>query len=70
LEGKTIIVRETTWEFKVPPPSIPESDIKEKVIIDIVVEGAGNAGLMATASAVQMGAKTVLLQKLPNLHSF
>jgi fumarate reductase flavoprotein subunit len=51
--------------FEVPPPPIPEKDIKEKTTADVVVLGAGIAGLTAALSAAEAGAKTILLEKGP-----
>jgi fumarate reductase flavoprotein subunit len=50
------------YSFETPPASIPESDIREVVETDIVVVGAGPAGLAAAASAAEQGAKVVLLE--------
>jgi len=49
--------------FEVPPEPIPEKDIKETVTADVVVCGAGLAGMCAAISAAQAGAKVVLLEK-------
>jgi fumarate reductase flavoprotein subunit len=51
--------------FEVPPPPIPEKDIKEKMTADVVVLGAGIAGLTTALSAAEAGAKTILLEKGP-----
>ena len=50
------------YSFEIPPAPIPESDIREVVETDIVVVGAGPAGLAAAASAAEQGAKVVLLE--------
>lgn len=49
--------------FEVPPAPIPDSQIKKTIAADIVVVGAGLAGLCAATSAAQAGAKVVLLEK-------
>ena len=54
--------------FEVPPPSIQVKDIKEMVNTDVVVVGAGIAGLTAALSAAEAGAKTILLEKGPTYH--
>ena len=50
-------------DFEVCPTPISVDDIKEKVNTDVVVVGAGIAGLTAAASAAEAGAKTILLEK-------
>ena len=49
--------------FEVAPPPIPDSEIKETVTTDVVVVGAGLAGLSASVAAGQAGAKVILLEK-------
>ena len=49
--------------FEVAPPSIPTKEIREVITTDIVVLGAGLAGLTASGSAAEKGAKTILLEK-------
>jgi fumarate reductase flavoprotein subunit len=51
------------YSFETPPASIPEGDIREVVETDIVVAGAGPAGLAAAASAAEKGAQVVLIEK-------
>ena len=51
--------------IEVPPPILTK-DIKEMVTADVVVVGAGVAGLSAALSAAEAGAKTVALEKLPS----
>lgn len=41
----------------------PITDIAETVETDVVVVGAGNGGLVAAASAVDLGAKTIVVEK-------
>lgn len=50
--------------FETPPAPIPDSEIKNTVNTEVVVVGAGMSGLCAAISAVQSGAKVVLLEKL------
>ncbi len=52
-----------TYSFETQPPPIPESEISEIVDTDIVVAGAGPAGLAAAASAAEKGARVVLIEK-------
>ncbi len=51
------------FSFETPPDPIPESKIKTKKSVDVVVLGAGVAGLCAACSAAEHGAKVVLLEK-------
>jgi fumarate reductase flavoprotein subunit len=51
------------WE--VPPPPIPAEQIKEVRTADVLIVGAGIAGMCAAVSAAQAGAKTMLLEKGP-----
>ncbi|MEM3398791.1 MAG: FAD-dependent oxidoreductase [Nitrososphaerota archaeon] len=46
-----------------PPLPIPDEKIAEKITADIVVVGAGLAGLMAAYSAAEEGANTVVIEK-------
>ncbi len=69
-EAKEIeAISETTGKckFEIPPPPIPEKDIKEEITSDVVVLGAGIGGLCAALSAAQGGAKTILLEKTKNI---
>ena len=54
---------ERKYSFETPPAPIPAKDIKEIINADIVVAGAGPAGLAAAVSAAEKGAKVVLLEK-------
>jgi fumarate reductase flavoprotein subunit len=54
--------------FEVCPPPIEAKDIKETINTEVVVVGAGMAGLAAALSAAEAGAKTVLLEKGPTVH--
>jgi fumarate reductase flavoprotein subunit len=50
-----------SWE--VVPPPIPESEIKNTVTTEVVVVGAGVAGITTALSAAEGGAKVVVLEK-------
>jgi fumarate reductase flavoprotein subunit len=54
--------------FEVPPPPIHPRDIKTEIATDVVVVGAGIAGLTAATSAREAGADTILLEKGPTFH--
>jgi len=49
--------------FEIPPAPIAKGDIKQTESADVVVIGAGVAGLMAALSAAEAGAKTILIEK-------
>ena len=51
---------EATWSFMVPPDPVPESQIKETYTHDIVVVGAGMAGLCTAVSAAEKGADVIV----------
>ncbi|HEX3011420.1 MAG TPA: FAD-dependent oxidoreductase [Syntrophomonadaceae bacterium] len=51
------------YSFEIAPDPIPDSEIKKTVTADVVVVGAGLAGLCASVSAAQSGAKTVVIEK-------
>ncbi|HEY3423288.1 MAG TPA: FAD-dependent oxidoreductase [Negativicutes bacterium] len=49
--------------FEIAPPPIADKDIKETVTVDVVVIGAGTAGMTTALTAVEAGAKTIILEK-------
>lgn len=51
------------YSWEVPPAPIADSEIKSTVSADIIVLGAGIAGLIAAHSAAEQGAKVVVLEK-------
>jgi fumarate reductase flavoprotein subunit len=53
--------------FDTPPPPIPARDIKAAVSSDVVVVGAGAAGLVAALSAAQAGASVIQIEKSATL---
>jgi fumarate reductase flavoprotein subunit len=63
------IIPEPTYSFEVAPDLIPSSDIKKHIDADVVVIGAGIAGLSAAISAAEAGAKTVLVEKMSNVQA-
>ena len=64
LKRRTDMVPEQKYSFETPPDPIPASEIKEQIDTEVVVVGAGMAGLSAALSAVEAGAKTVLIEKM------
>ncbi len=51
------------WSFEIPPEPIPASEIKEQRQADVVVLGAGIAGVCAAMAAAEKGAKVIVLEK-------
>ncbi|MBE6004794.1 MAG: FAD-binding protein [Lachnospiraceae bacterium] len=47
---------QTKWSFEIPPEPIPDSEIKETITHDIIIIGAGMAGLVTMCSAMEKGA--------------
>ncbi len=62
-------MKETTRSFEDrgiwsdPEPDIPQSAIRETIETEVLICGAGNAGLMAAMSAANLGAKTLVIEK-------
>ena len=55
--------------FEVPPAPIAVKDIQKIIDTDIVVVGAGAAGLSAAVSAAEMGARVALIEKYVRIAS-
>ena len=51
---------ETKWSFEIAPDPVPESEIKEVIEDDIIIVGAGMAGLTTCYSAAVNGASVTL----------
>ena len=60
-ETKTSFNAGSIWSD--PEPDIPQSVITETVDTDILICGAGNAGLMAAISAAKLGVDTLVIEK-------
>jgi fumarate reductase flavoprotein subunit len=60
---------EQTYDFEIPPDPIRSGDIKENITAEVVVIGAGVAGLSAALSAAEAGAKTVLVEKMATVQA-
>jgi fumarate reductase flavoprotein subunit len=56
-------IPDRTFSFENPPDPIPSGDIKKIFNAEVVVVGAGIAGLSAAISAAEAGATTILLEK-------
>jgi len=54
--------------FETPPPPIPARNIKKTETADVVVVGAGIAGLTAAASAAEAGASVIQIEKGETYH--
>lgn len=52
---------EIKYSFEMPPDPIPESRIAETIKTEVVVVGAGTAGLVCANSAAENGAKVILI---------
>jgi fumarate reductase flavoprotein subunit len=58
------VIQDRTYHFEIPPDPIPSGNIKKHINTEVVVAGAGIAGLSAALSAAEAGARTVLLEKM------
>jgi fumarate reductase flavoprotein subunit len=56
-------IPDRTFNYEKPPDPIPSDDIKKNINAEVVVVGAGIAGLSAAISAAEAGATTILLEK-------
>jgi fumarate reductase flavoprotein subunit len=62
-------VPERKYGFETPPDPIPASDIEEEIGAEVVVIGAGIAGLSAALSAAESGSRTVLIEKMAQVQA-
>ena len=63
-DGEEYLTAETMkkkWSFEIPPEPIAESDIAETIEADVIVVGAGTAGLMTANSAAEEGKNGVVV---------
>src|SRR5512137_2567775 len=51
----------TKCSFEIPPAPIPANKIKDTLETEVVVIGAGTAGLVCANAAVENGAKVILI---------
>jgi fumarate reductase flavoprotein subunit len=63
-------VPERKYSFETPPGEIPAGSINKTISSDIVVVGAGISGVCAALSAVESGAKVVLIEKHKTYQGF
>lgn len=66
--GGTDAAKGSEPSFLKAPPPIKDSEISSRLEADVVVIGAGIAGLCAAVSAAEEGAKVILLEKTPNVN--
>ena len=53
--------KDTKYSFEIPPDPIPDSGITDTIETEVVVIGAGTAGLVCANSAAENGAKVILI---------
>jgi succinate dehydrogenase/fumarate reductase flavoprotein subunit len=49
------------YNFEIPPDPVPDSEITDIIKTEVVVIGAGTAGLVCANSAVESGARVILI---------
>jgi fumarate reductase flavoprotein subunit len=67
---RTDMVPDRKYSFEAPPEPIPAGDIKETLNTEVVVVGCGISGVVAAVSAVEAGAKVVLIEKAKSAQGF
>jgi fumarate reductase flavoprotein subunit len=60
---RKITVPERKYSFETPPDHVPAGNFRETITSEVVVVGAGLAGISAALSAAEAGANTVLIEK-------
>lgn len=62
-DGTTTVIMggETKYSFEIPPDPIPNSEITDTIETEVVIIGAGTSGLVCANSAVENGAKVILI---------
>jgi len=63
------VVPQPRYDFETPPVPIRPVDIKEQIDTEVVVVGAGIAGLTAALSAAEAGARTILIEKTAGIQA-
>ena len=69
IQKRKDVVPEREYDFEILPDPIPSRDIKSYIDAEVVVIGAGIAGLSAALSAAEAGAKTILLEKMATVQA-
>jgi fumarate reductase flavoprotein subunit len=69
LRKRKDMVPERVYSFEIPPDPIPAGDIKEQIEAEVVVIGAGVAGLSTALAAAEAGAKTILIEKMSTVQA-
>ena len=64
LKKRKDMVPDREYRFEIPPDPVPSTDIREQIDAEVVVVGAGMAGLSAANSAAEAGSKTILIEKM------
>jgi fumarate reductase flavoprotein subunit len=67
---RTDMVPERKYSFEASPEPISVSEIKETVNTEVVVVGCGISGVVAALSAVEAGARVVLIEKAKTAQGF
>lgn len=49
------------WDFEIPPEAVPEEDIRDTIIADVIVVGSGTSGLITANSAMDEGLDVVVI---------
>ena len=57
------------YPFEIPPVPVQESEIGETLDTELCIIGAGQSGTTAALTAAYLGAKAVVLQKGPSVHT-
>ncbi len=65
--AKDSAAHDATPSFMTPPDPIADADITETITADVVIVGAGTAGLCCALSAAERGLKVVVFAQSPNV---
>lgn len=56
------------WSWEIPPDPIPDEDISEEIIAEVVVIGAGVTGIPCAITAAEAGATVCVIEKTVSCH--